>query len=383
MSLPSLMKAVLSGIGAVILAAAAVFGYRRRGVPPAPEPHPQPEPPLKADAPPVSSSKAGPSVATLLLGSAGVVALLSTIVTAVVGHISLENQRADEHTKQEIERLDGLYTHAIGQLASGTPELQVVGVYELGGVIHAPFESERYDAAAREILAGNLRVFAPTSSAAATPIAPPVSSHPVIRAIVDVLGRQDPPHRCADPPPATPATNLAGVNFRDQHLANTNFNGADLRTADFTNADLTFATLCGADLTFATLYGADLTNANFTGAFLVATDLTGVRVSPATRWQGAHLNAETLLELLDIRDADLAEVDLSYADLFGADLSDANLSAADLSDANLSEANLSRANLFGADLSGANLRLVIGLTPEQRQMAAEQGAILDEPEGSG
>ena len=264
-------------------------------------------------------------------------------------------------------------------------------------MIHAPFESERYDAAAREILAGNLRVFAPTSSAAATPIAPPVSSHPVIRAIVDVLGRQDPPLRCADPPPATPATNLAGVNFRDQHLANTNFNGADLRTADFTTADLSFATLCGADLT----------DANFTGAFLVTTDLTGARVSPGTRWQGAHLNAETLLGL-EIRDADLAEVDLGFAALSGADLSEANLSRANLSEADLpgadltaavlfeadlsranlsgadlSEANLSGADLSEADLSRANLRLVLGLTPEQRQMAAEQGAILDEPEGSG
>ena len=134
MSLPSLIKAVLSGIGAVILAAAALFRLRRRSVPPKPEPHPGGESPDSSSGKKVDWA---PIVA--------IVALIGTLASVIVGHINLreqltsdrilrateqaeegiqrEDEQGEERSRREIERLDGLYTHAIGQLASGTPEL--------------------------------------------------------------------------------------------------------------------------------------------------------------------------------------------------------------------------------------------------------------------
>lgn len=385
MSPVSLVKAVLSVVGAILLAAAALFRNRRHSVPPKLEPQPEGESPVS------SSGKGAPKGVLALLGSGGivaVVALVGTLASVIVGHVGLqyqlaadqsirateqaeersqrEDEQAEERSQRETERVDNLYNHAVNMLASGTPVLQVVGVYELGGVIQAPARND-YDEPVREILAGNLRVFAPsTSGVAASPVPPPLSSRPIIRAIVDVLGKQDPSIACATNVPATPppastaeddakplSANFAGVNFREQHLVKANFNEADLRAADFTRADLSSATLCRADLTgadlsdarfsFANLIGADLTSANLADADLIAADLRDAVLSGA------------VLVFADLTDVDLSGADLSDAVLNFAVLTDAVLTAAVLRGANLIGANLSFAVLTDADFSGADL----------------------------
>ncbi len=85
--------------------------------------------------------------------------------------------------------------------------------------------------------------------------------------------------------------------------------------------------------------------------------------------QNIVLTAETKLQALDLRLANLSNSDLSganlnktilrQANLSGINLNGANLSEADLKRANLNGANLSEADLSGADLSGAVLGLAI------------------------
>jgi hypothetical protein len=77
---------------------------------------------------------------------------------------------------------------------------------------------------------------------------------------------------------------------------------------------------------------------------------------------------------------DMSGVQLPGAYLVNTDLSDVFMPYADLTGAYLSGATLTGATLIQADLTGANPMRVKGLTPEQHQMAAEQGAVLDEPD---
>ena len=175
-----LVKALLSILGAAVLGAGALFGLRRRDIPPRAQTQPGTE--LPAPGP----GKAAPTGVLAILGTSGIVAivaLLGTLTSVVIGNFNLreqlaadrtvrateqagernlqEDQQAEERSKREDERVDELYGLAVDQMSSGTPELQVVGVYELGGVIRAAAQSARYDHTARDILAGNLRVFAP------------------------------------------------------------------------------------------------------------------------------------------------------------------------------------------------------------------------------
>ena len=418
----ALAKAVLSVLGVVVLAAAALFGMRRRTTPTNPEPASESAPAA------ASPAKAEPGGLLSILGPSGIVAivaLVGTLITVIVGHFGLreqlasdrvlratelaeagiqrEDEQAEDQRKREDERLDALYNHAITTIASGTPELQVVGVHELGSVIRAAAESERYDETVREILAGNLRVLAPSISAAAgTPVAPPVSSRPVIRAIVDVLGRQWALDACpgegrvtsapaSNPEDATAPlpTNLAGVNFREQLLAGANFNRADLRAADFTRADLSFATVCRADLTAADLSGANLTNADLSEATLVLT-----RAAEAD-FVGANLTRAHLTRA-DLRSADFFVADLSFAvlraaDLRGADFDGANLRGAELRFAELGGANVRCANMADTDLATTDLtqdqlnaafindgtKLPDGLDRSQAQVAPEDWTAAD------
>jgi len=209
----SLVKAVLSVVGAVVLGAAALFGVRRRGTPPRAEPHPASEAPIPTPSKDLGKdpSKEPASGVLAILGSGGIVAVVAlegTLVGVIYSSKNLQDQLNSqqeirklelevERTQRDDERVDTLYNHAIDQLSSGTPVLQVVGVHELGGVMRTSVQSERYDHTARDILASNLHVFAPSSvNGTGTPIAPPESSKATILAIVDVLGRQDPPIAC-------------------------------------------------------------------------------------------------------------------------------------------------------------------------------------------
>jgi uncharacterized protein YjbI with pentapeptide repeats len=407
MSLASLVKLALSVTSALLLATVALV-RGRRSEPPRSDPHPEDPGPTPGRGEPVGL--------WAILGSGGIVAivaLVGTLASVTFGHVNLreqlaadqrtrateqaavrdqrEDEQAEERSRRERERVDELYNHAIDRIASGTPELQVVGVYELGGVIDAAAGSDRYDDAAREILAGNLRVFAPPTSGAATPVVPPTSSRAVIRAIVDVLGQHNSLAACSAGGSGTPvpvagfgdgstaaSLNLTGVNFREQQLARANLTGADLRAADFTGADLSFATLCGADLADATLAnarfafanfshadlgaarasGADLTAAILTDANLGSADLTGAGLFAADL-VGAFLVGADLaradLTMADLNEAVLVRSDLSGAVLDGADLSRADLGWAHLAGANLTDAALAGADLSCADLSAADL----------------------------
>ena len=76
------------------------------------------------------------------------------------------------------------------------------------------------------------------------------------------------------------------------------------------------------------------------------------------RWDGSVLfevEADSFIEAVEQKRANLSGANLSGANLYGADLSRADLSRANLSGAGLSGANLSRADLSRADLSRADL----------------------------
>ena len=380
MPLVSLAKIALSAVGALLLAAVAIVRARRPGAPPLPDPDPRHTHP--------NPGHGEPGGLFTILGSGGivaVVALVGTLASVIFGNINLreqlaadqrmrateqaavrdqrEDEQAEERSRRESERLDALYNRAVERLASDLPELQVAGVYELGGVISAAADSDRYDEAVREILAGNLRVYTPPiSGAGATPVAPPTSSRAVIRAIVDVLGKHNSLAACfADdsgtPVPAAGSTgaspNLTGVNLREQQLARANLAGTDLRAADFTGADLSFATLCGADLANASLAEARLAFADFRNADLGSARASGAEFASATL-SNANLGAADLTGA-DFFGADLAGAFLGVADLAGADFSLADLRGAVLVRADLTGANLSSADLGGADLRWANL----------------------------
>ncbi len=116
--------------------------------------------------------------------------------------------------------------------------------------------------------------------------------------------------------------------------------------------------LVDADLAGATLAHVDLAYANLKGASLRAADLTGADLTRAdltgADLTGAHLRSAHL-RYARLPRLDLSGADLSGADLSGADLSGVTLSGADLTGANLSEGFLEGASLAGADVTDADL----------------------------
>jgi uncharacterized protein YjbI with pentapeptide repeats len=99
------------------------------------------------------------------------------------------------------------------------------------------------------------------------------------------------------------------------------------------------ANLANVDLSGARLRNADLESGNLEGADLSYANLEGANLSKA-----------------DLRSAELDGADLDGANL-QADLSYANLFIATLREANLEVANLNWANLKAANLTGANLQI--------------------------
>ncbi len=189
-----------------------------------------------------------------------------------------------------------------------------------------------------------------------------------------------------------PTADLAGANLVQIALLRANLDLANLGGADLGGADLREISLCVANLRDAKLISASLNGAKLQGADLTGAHLGFARAGKADL-RGARLD-EAELRLADLRgailgDAHLADANLNEFDIraakvgvevgkfSGASLRGANLAGADLRDAGLGGVDLSWAVLDGADLRGAK-----GLTAEQRRLAAEQGAILDEPEPS-
>jgi uncharacterized protein YjbI with pentapeptide repeats len=113
------------------------------------------------------------------------------------------------------------------------------------------------------------------------------------------------------------------------------------------------------DLMDADLAEIDLRGANLRRADLIGINLTDADLSTATL-SGADLTRSKLVGVKLLR-ADLSKSLLSFADLKGADLTSANLRGADLSrtelmGAVLAGADLTGARLCNADLSGCDLR---------------------------
>jgi hypothetical protein len=178
-------------VAALVLAAAVAFLLRKRGAPPSPASPPisaasaaEATPATATAAPATGAGKQGPRIASVLLGTSGIVALVSTLVTGYFNHLDQVRLREDERSRRELERVDTLYNGAIPKLASGTPALGVVDVYELGGLIQV---SDTYDAFAREILGGSVRAIVPSDQFTG----PAPGSFPLVRAIVDVLVKQN------------------------------------------------------------------------------------------------------------------------------------------------------------------------------------------------
>jgi len=168
------------------------------------------------------------------------------------------------------------------------------------------------------------------------------------------------------------------LDMSDIQLPGAYFVDADLSGVWMPNADLRRAILTATDLTGANLTGADLTRANLREAHLEGADLPEAHLERADLSQ-ANLEVADL-NWADLRGAALSGAHLEGAHLVGAILEGAYFSGASLNGASLNGASLEGAHLEGAHLEGVDLRDVTGLTPEQRQMAAEQGAILDEPD---
>ena len=97
----------------------------------------------------------------------------------------------------------------------------------------------------------------------------------------------------------------------------------------------------------------DLQNADLHGAILVEVELQAANLHKANL-RDANLRDANLIQA-DLRGADLRNVNLRGAKLTQANLSGANLSGADLRGANLGNANLTSAFLYGANLTGTNL----------------------------
>jgi uncharacterized protein YjbI with pentapeptide repeats len=164
---------------------------------------------------------------------------------------------------------------------------------------------------------------------------------------------------------------LQEAQLQGAHLNWAQLQEANLNWAQLQEANLDHAQLQGAILTAAQLQGAQLEYAQLQGAHLGFAQLQGANFSIA-QLQGAHLNG-----------AKLQGAQLQGADLQGADLRGAQLEGADLRGAQLEGANLWRAQLEGANpeeadsLKDTKMNGVIGLTPEQREMCIQKGAIFD------
>ncbi len=100
--------------------------------------------------------------------------------------------------------------------------------------------------------------------------------------------------------------NFSRLNFRDRWLSWT-----DLRQIDLSYADLSLSVLEGVDLTEANLRGVNLARADLTLANLYKADLRDA----------------------DLRGADLRGAELSYVNFLNADLRCVSLQGADLSNA--------------------------------------------------
>jgi uncharacterized protein YjbI with pentapeptide repeats len=252
----------------------------------------------------------------LLLGAAGTVGTLA--YTAQTARAS-QNEAVAAQNEVSITsygQVTNSYATAIDQLASGSRDERLGGIYALEGVMR---ESHIDQPAVINVLCDFVREHSTSGNL----------NVDILSALV-VIARRD-PNWDSNP-----------IDLDGTHLDNAELNGAH-----FADANLSGAFMGGIQLASANLRGADLGSADISGADLNSAIL-----------QGANLNGDASLSGSTLLKADLRRVDLQNADLSGANLSGANLSGANLAGTNLSAANLEGADLL--DVHGLTKRQISG-----------------------
>ncbi len=196
-------------------------------------------------------------------------------------------------------------------------------------------------------------------------------------------------------------TYLSGANLSNFRLSRSNLSDTDLYRALLNHADMSKAIMNRTYLLQATMMMADLNGANLSDADLSSTESASANLSKAdlsrARLSGAYLSNGDLsyanlthayltsayLTSVDLSNANLTCTDFSRAMLFGANLSHTNLTLARLEDADLTDADLTDADLRNTEfikviLQKATMHNVKNLSPEFRQEAQRQGALLDD-----
>ena len=175
--------------------------------------------------------------------------------------------------------------------------------------------------------------------------------------------------------------NVDGVDFYDADLSFSKMKNLSAVYACFADTTLNDVDLRDAELAAAVFEGSNLRRANLAGADLFRANLENANLRGANL-QGTHLEVAFLhrakLQEAFLEDASLLETNLENADLRGANLENANLVGANLGYADLRRSNLEDANLGDANLTRANLRNA-DLTGANLQGADLDGAEL--PEG--
>jgi len=235
------------------------------------------------------------------------------------------------------------YTRAIEQFGSDKLEIRLGGIFALERIAR---ESERDYWPVMEVLCAYVR-----DSAAWRDGHPTQRLASDVQAILTVLGRR------------------SLQSESEEHRLN--LNNTDLRGANLHKAQLAGVSLVGAHLEGADLGNCSLEKADLRGAYLNQADLVQANLKGADLRQG-HLEGAYVVE------AQLENADLGSARLDGAYLGGANLQHADLSGAYLEGAYLYKAKLDGACLHGARMMTAVGLNREQRALANEAAAEVDD-----
>ncbi|MFE7601300.1 pentapeptide repeat-containing protein [Streptomyces sp. NPDC057494] len=316
--------------------------------------------------------------------------LLSLPGLAAIAALLFTWQQVSQSGKQlqivEDQQITTRFNTAIGNLASGSLDVRLGGIYALERIMK---DSAADQPTIVSVLSAYVRQHAPLPRKTA-----PTSD---VRVAMDVLARRRPERDGgltldltgvdlrgwrSGPGPTTAShlhgAELSGADLRDADLTDADLGEADLEAAnldgavlfwadltaaylyrarlrgtEFSRADLTAATLCAPDGPCADLTGTNFSGADLTGASLFHADLRSARICDREHYIQRGGEEEQLIGCARLSEADLTSADLAGADLRDVDLSDAVLDGADLTGADLTGANLTGASLAGAVTKGA------------------------------
>lgn len=255
---------------------------------------------------------------TLLQGIGGLLLIVGAVATwrqLVLGReqfLSNEKLTRQQLKMSEAGQIADRFTRAIDQLGSGTVDMQLGGIYSLGGIA----TSSPPDApAVFEILASYVRrrsLWPPPSpveqatGAAGEDVQALRDRAPDVQAAMTVIGsRPRVPDPFAEDSPAQVTTLAKHVLLLEQtdlrralligaNLQRVHLRAACLQGAELTEADLRLAVLVRADLRGAQLQGADLRGAVLHGAVL-----TEAVCDRRTRWPAGFKASEAGLKFED------------------------------------------------------------------------------------